>query len=129
MAAEPVVLVLDESDAATVRWALLNGARTLGVSGANRDVRYRVEGLVVQLDEAPTLAELVGCAAATDVNTAEERWLSVARVAEALGVSTAYVRRCAERFGGRKVGREWMFPAGAIEAEAARRGANHETSL
>jgi hypothetical protein len=44
----------------------------------------------------------------------EQNWVTTRQAAERWGCSTRHVRRIAEQLGGRKDGRDWLIPEGAL---------------
>jgi len=68
-----------------------------------------IERAVEHLEQA-----LAASASGPEDEAAEQNWLTTKQAAELLGCSTRHARRIAQRTGGRKDGRDWLIPEGAL---------------
>jgi hypothetical protein len=61
------------------------------------------------------LEDTLACSASgTNDAATQQNWVTTTTAAKRLGCSPRYVRQIAERLGGRKDGRDWLIPEGAL---------------
>jgi hypothetical protein len=75
----------------------------------NQPPHPAIERAFEHLEEA-----LASCSSATEDEAAGDNWATTKQAAELRGCSRSYIRRIAPHLGGRKDGRDWLIPKGAL---------------
>jgi hypothetical protein len=68
-----------------------------------------IDRAITSLDEALSMS-----ACGPEDEAAQQNWLTTEQAAERFACTTRHVRRIAPKLGGRKDGRDWLIPEGAL---------------